>query len=151
MGRHAASTSRGNRHSASRPSRNVVFPLGGPRGRPSAGSLLAGSAGLHGAAGSAGAENDQKTRSHKSSASISAAERSAQASPSVPSAIAKRILSPAVVFALAAAVLLLGIAALPQGVVPDHRVNELLVAHRHQVAAVGAAALAAAIIVLAFH
>ena len=110
--------------------------------------MLAGSAGLHGAAGSAGAENGQKTRSHKSS---SAAERSAQASPSVPSVIAKRILSPAVVFALAAAVLLLGIAALPQGVVPDHRVNELLVAHRHQVAAVGAAALAAAIIVLAFH
>jgi len=126
--------------------------LGGRRGRSSAGSLLSGSAGLHGGGGSAGVENGQKTRSHKSSgASISAAERSAQASPSVPAVIAKRILSPAVVFALAAAVLLLGIAALPQGVVPDHRVNELLVAHRHQVAAVGAAALAAAIIVLAFH
>ena len=60
-----------------------------------------------------------------------------------------RVSNPLVVIALVAAVLLLGTAALPHGVIPSPRLTVAVMEHRAVIAAAGAAALAAAIVALA--
>ena len=59
---------------------------------------------------------------------------------------AARGIRPALVALLAAAILLLGLASLPQAAFADARLNHALVRHRPQLAAIGAAALAAVVI-----
>ena len=66
-----------------------------------------------------------------------------------PAAVAGRVSNPLVIVALAAAVLLLGTAALPRGLVPSPRLTVALMEHRVAIAAAGAAALGAAVIALA--
>ena len=72
------------------------------------------------------------------------------ASPFTPAEVAKHVTNPLVIAALAAAVVLLGVAALPQRAIPDARLNDALAHHRVEVALAGAAALTAAIVALAF-
>jgi hypothetical protein len=57
--------------------------------------------------------------------------------------------NPFVIAALAAAVLLLGAAALPRGLVPSPRLTIALMEHRVAIAAAGATAFGAAIVALA--
>ena len=52
-----------------------------------------------------------------------------------------RAIRPLFVLLLAAAILLLGLASLPQTAVPEPRVNDMLARHRLEIAGVGAAAL----------
>lgn len=54
------------------------------------------------------------------------------------------------VAALAAALILLGLAALPRAAIPDPRLTDIIIRHRAEVAIAGAAALAAAIVALTF-
>jgi hypothetical protein len=65
-----------------------------------------------------------------------------------PTRVAEEVSNPLVIAALALAVALLGVAALPRAVVSDPRLNALLVQHRAMIALAGAAALAAAIVAL---
>src|SRR5262249_14107508 len=65
-----------------------------------------------------------------------------------PAAVAGRVSNPFVIAALAAAVLLLGTAALPRGVVPSPRLMFALIEHRTAIAAAGTAALCSAIVAL---
>ena len=69
--------------------------------------------------------------------------------PSLPGRVSKNVRNPLVIFALAAAILLLGLAALPKTAIPDPRLTDVLVRHRVEVALAGAAALTAALIALA--
>jgi len=57
-----------------------------------------------------------------------------------------RVIRPALVALLAAAILLLGLASLPQATFPDARFNYVLARHRTELAALGAAALVAVVI-----
>jgi hypothetical protein len=57
-----------------------------------------------------------------------------------------RAIRPALVALLAVAILLLGLASLPQAAFPDARVNYALARHRPQLMALGAAALVAVVI-----
>lgn len=59
-------------------------------------------------------------------------------------------LRPIVVFLLALAIVLLGVASLPRTAVPDPRVHDLLARHRVDVAGVGAAALVAVALLFLF-
>ena len=70
------------------------------------------------------------------------------ASPFSPAEVTKQVTNPLVIAALAAAVLLLGLAALPRAAIPDPRLTDALARHRVEVALAGAAALAAAIVAL---
>src|SRR5439155_10961330 len=72
------------------------------------------------------------------------------ASPFTPSEVSKHVTNPLVIAALAAAVLLLGLAALPKEAIPDPRLTDALTRHRVEVALAGAAALATAAVALAF-
>ena len=58
------------------------------------------------------------------------------------------VTSPLALALFGLAILLLGLATLPQAAVPDPRLNEALVLHRAEVTLAGLAALAAAIAVL---
>ena len=58
---------------------------------------------------------------------------------------AAKAIKPLAVIALAMAILLLGLAALPRTAVPDPRLNDLLVRHRPEIALAGAAAMVAGI------
>jgi hypothetical protein len=64
--------------------------------------------------------------------------------------ISKHITSPLVLVTLGIAIVLLGLAALPTAAIPDPRLTDLVARHRSEVALAGAAALAAAIVALAF-
>jgi hypothetical protein len=57
-----------------------------------------------------------------------------------------RAIQPALVALLAAAILLLGLASLPQTAVPGQRVNDVLARHRVELAALGTSALVAVVI-----
>ena len=70
------------------------------------------------------------------------------ASPFAPSEVTKHVTNPLVIAALAAAVLLLGLAALPKEAIPDPRLTDALARHRVEVVLAGAAALAGAIVAL---
>ena len=61
---------------------------------------------------------------------------------------AKAVSNPLVIAALAAAIALLGLAALPRTAMPDPRLNDLLVRHRTDVALAGLGALVAALAAL---
>jgi hypothetical protein len=74
---------------------------------------------------------------------------STHASPFSSAQVSKHITNPLVIVALAAAVLLLGVAALPQEAIPDPRLTEMLARHRIELAFAGVAALAAAVVALA--
>jgi hypothetical protein len=78
-----------------------------------------------------------------------AGETHTQASPFSLGNISKTVRNPLVVIALALAIALLGLAALPKAAIPDPRLTDLLAQHRVEVALAGAAALAAAIVALA--
>jgi hypothetical protein len=71
-----------------------------------------------------------------------------EASGFTPAAVAGRVSNPFVIAALAAAVLLLGTAAVPRGLVPSTRLTVALMEHRGVIAAAGAAAFGAAIVAL---
>jgi hypothetical protein len=71
------------------------------------------------------------------------------AGPFSPTRVSQNAANPLVIAAFAVAVLLLGLAALPQAAVPDPRLTHLLARHRVEVALAGAAALAAALQALA--
>lgn len=62
--------------------------------------------------------------------------------------ISRNARNPLVIFTLAAAILLLGLAALPRNAIPDPRMTDVLVRHRLEVALAGAAALTAALVTL---
>jgi hypothetical protein len=66
-----------------------------------------------------------------------------------PARVSANASNPLVVFALAMAVMLLGLAALPKNAVPDPRLTDLLARHRVEVALAGAAALATGLLALA--
>ncbi|MFY9580407.1 MAG: hypothetical protein WAQ33_13915 [Gaiellaceae bacterium] len=70
------------------------------------------------------------------------------ASPFAPAEVTKQVTNPVVIAALAAAVLLLGLAAVPKAAIPDPRLTDALARHRVEVALAGGAALAAAILAL---
>jgi hypothetical protein len=72
------------------------------------------------------------------------------ASPFTPAEVSKQVTNPLVIAALATAVLLLGLAALPKAAIPDPRLTEALARHRVEVALAGAVALSAAAVALAF-
>ena len=72
-----------------------------------------------------------------------------QASGYTPTDSRSRVSNPLVLFTLAAAVLLLGTAALPHGVIPSARLTLAVMEHRVTIASSGAAALTAAIVALA--
>jgi len=65
-----------------------------------------------------------------------------------PGGVANAASNPLVIAALAAAVALLGLAALPRGAVPDPRLNDLLARHRGEVALAGTGALVAAVVAM---
>lgn len=67
-----------------------------------------------------------------------------------PNDIGKNPARPLVIAALGAAIILLGLAALPATAIRDPRLTEMVVRHRPEVAMAGGAALAAAIVTLAF-
>jgi len=71
------------------------------------------------------------------------------AAPFTPARVSKNAANPLVIGAFALAVLLLGLAAVPQSAVPDPRLTHLLASHRVDVALAGAAALAVALLALA--
>lgn len=71
------------------------------------------------------------------------------AAPFSPERVSQNVHNPLVIFALAASILLLGLAALPKAAIPDPRLTDVLVRHRVEVALAGAAALTAALIALA--
>ncbi len=71
------------------------------------------------------------------------------AAPFLPGRVSKNAANPLVIATLGLAMLLLGLAALPQAAVPDARLSYLLARHRIEVALAGAAALAAALLALA--
>jgi hypothetical protein len=71
------------------------------------------------------------------------------AAPFSPQRVSQNATNPFVVAAFGLAVILLGLAALPQRAVPDPRLNDMLVRHRFEVALAGAGALAAALLALA--
>jgi hypothetical protein len=92
------------------------------------------------------ASTQQRDRSPGGSGAVAAATHT-QASGYTPSD-GGRVSNPFVVAALAAAVLLLGTAALPYGVIPSARLTLAVMEHRVAIAAAGAAALAAAVVAL---
>ena len=71
------------------------------------------------------------------------------AAPFSPARVSQNATNPFVVAAFGLAAILLGLAALPQGAVPDPRLNDVLVRHRIDLALAGAGALAAALLALA--
>jgi hypothetical protein len=71
------------------------------------------------------------------------------AAPFSPARVSQNATNPFVVAAFGVAVLLLGLAALPQRAVPDPRLNDMLVRHRVDLALAGGGALAAALLALA--
>ena len=73
-----------------------------------------------------------------------------RAFPFSPAAVARNVANPFVIVALGLAVLLLGIAAVPERAIPDPQLTHVLVRHRAEVALAGAALLAAAIVALSF-
>jgi hypothetical protein len=94
------------------------------------------------------ARTQQRERSHRGSGNVAGATAShAQASGYTPTD-SSRVSNPFVIAALAAAVLLLGTAALPHGVIPSARLTLAVMEHRVAIAAAGTAALAAAIVSL---
>jgi hypothetical protein len=76
------------------------------------------------------------------------APHASAAAPFSAARVSKNVTNPLVVFALALAVFLLGLAALPQRAVPDPRLTDVLARHRVEVALAGAAALAAGVLAL---
>jgi len=62
--------------------------------------------------------------------------------------VTKRVTNPFVLAALAAALLLLGLASLPKAAIPDPRLTDALARHRVEVVLAGSAALATAILTL---
>ena len=75
--------------------------------------------------------------------------RRSSAGPFSPARVSENATNPLVVAAFGLAAILLGLAALPQGAVPDPRLNDVLVRHRIEIALAGAGALAAALLALA--
>lgn len=71
------------------------------------------------------------------------------AGPFSPARVSQNATNPFVVAAFGLAVILLGLAALPQRAISDPRLNDVLVRHRVEVATAGAGALAAALLALA--
>lgn len=71
------------------------------------------------------------------------------AAPFSPTRISKNATNPLVILALAAAVVLLGIAALPQEAIPGPRLTDTVARHRLEVALAGGAALTTALLALA--
>lgn len=71
------------------------------------------------------------------------------AAPFTPARISKNVSNPLVILALALAVFLLGLAALPKAAVPDPRLTYLIARHRVEIALAGAGAFAVAILALA--
>jgi hypothetical protein len=68
-----------------------------------------------------------------------------------PANLAKNATDPLAIAALGAALLLLGLAALPRAAIPDPRLTDLIVRYRAEVVVAGAAAFAAAVIALTVH
>jgi hypothetical protein len=68
-----------------------------------------------------------------------------------PANLSKNATDPVAIAALGAALLLLGLAALPRAAIPDPRLTDLIVRHRAEVLVAGAAAFVAAVIVLTIH
>jgi hypothetical protein len=65
-----------------------------------------------------------------------------------PANLAKNATNPLAIAALAAAILLLGLAAVPRTAIPDPRLTDVIVRHRTEVLVAGAAAFVAAVIAL---
>ncbi|MFL5965176.1 MAG: hypothetical protein ACJ747_01345 [Gaiellaceae bacterium] len=87
-----------------------------------------------------------RTSSHTSSSKNGG---HATAAPFTPARVSGNATNPLVILALATAVVLLGLAALPQRAIPDPRLTHVLAQHRLEVAFAGAGALAAALVALA--
>jgi hypothetical protein len=104
--------------------------------------------------GSAAPEQPQTTKpqgnreSAPSTGGVAGASNT-HASPFSAAQVSKNISNPLVIVALAAAVLLLGVAALPQEAIPDPRLMDMLERHRVEVAFAGVAALAGVVVALA--
>jgi hypothetical protein len=67
-----------------------------------------------------------------------------------PANLSKNATDPLAIAALTAAILLLGLAALPAAAIPDPRLTDLVVRHRAEVVVAGAAAFVAAVLALSF-
>ena len=67
-----------------------------------------------------------------------------------PTNLAKNATDPLAIVVLGAAILLLGLAALPAGAIPDPRLTDVLVRHRAEVVAAGAAAFVVGVLALTF-
>jgi hypothetical protein len=105
------------------------------------GSSLPGPGAAHARTGSTQAGGD--------AASGVAGNSVVQAAPFSPGRVAANVRNPLVVLALGAAILLLGLAALPKEAIPGPRLTYLVASHRVEVATAGVAALAAALLALA--
>ena len=109
---------------------------------------------MSGPSAAAAPEQPRSTKRAASSKSASthsgavAAASSTHGSPFSPQNVSENATNPLVIAALAAAVLLLGLAALPSEAIPDPRITDALARHRVEVATAGAATLAAAIVAL---
>jgi len=109
---------------------------------------------MSGPSAAAAPEQPRPTKRAASSKSASthsgavAAASSTRGSPFSPQNVSENATNPLVIAALAAAVLLLGLAALPSEAIPDPRITDALARHRVEVATAGAATLAAAIVAL---
>lgn len=79
-----------------------------------------------------------------------ASASSTHSSPFSPARVSEKVTDPLVIAVLAAAILLLGLAALPGAAIPDPRLSEALAQYRLEIATAGATALGAAIGVLVF-
>jgi hypothetical protein len=95
------------------------------------------------------ASGAQRQKGSKETSGGVAGASHTQASGYAPTNAKGRVSNPLVLISLAAAVLLLGVAALPHGVIPSPRLTLAVTEHRAIIAAAGAAALAAAIVALA--
>jgi hypothetical protein len=120
--------------------RDVCSGTLGTQSTLTSGGFAAISRALHGPAKSSIVRNQNGTgpRGHRSSAAPFSSAR-----------ISQNTTNPFVIVAFGLAVILLGLAALPQYAVPDPRLSDILVRHRGEVAMAGAGALAAALLALA--
>jgi hypothetical protein len=122
--------------------RNVCGGTLGAQAALTSGGFMAVSRALHGPAKSSIVRHQNPSgtgpQGHRSSAA-----------PFSPARVSQNATNPFVVAAFGFAVILLGLAALPQRAVPDPRLNDILVRHRAEVAMAGAGALAAAVLALA--
>jgi hypothetical protein len=79
-----------------------------------------------------------------------AARAQPQVSAFTPANLSKNATNPLAIAALGAAIILLGLAALPRTAIPDPRLTDMIVRHRAEVVMAGAAAFVAAVLALTF-